>query len=94
MCAPVFLVAKHKVGLKCCHSRSACCASQARFLGSASRSGGRNFVMLVAKGNQGQALGDSMLRRNIQSLVVGTGTDIGVYSAMWGGNAGRKNLLS
>jgi len=50
--------------------------------------------MLVAKGNQGQALGDSMLRRNIQSLVVGTGTDIGVYSAMWGGNAGRKNLLS
>lgn len=34
-----------------------------------------------------------MLGGNIQSLIIETDTDTGVFSAMWGGNTGRKNLL-
>lgn len=58
VCVPGFLVANPKVGLKCSHSSSACCASSARLLGSGPCRRGRKFVLQVGKGSQGQALKD------------------------------------
>lgn len=92
-CVPGFLVANHKVGLKCSHSQSSCFASSV-WLPSSDLCTEAEAVscrpVRVAKDKHWKRENVGEDGRNIQSLLMKTDTAVGFYTALWGRHTGSS----